>query len=91
MCIIKHVAEVSRKANLRYGPVVQSVTSRIRSLCDFTKTELLPGETKEFCLTISQEALTQWDGAMKPVVLPGKIQWFLGDCGKELLTGEFTL
>ena len=67
------------------------VTSRIRSLCDFTKTELLPGETKEFCLTISQEALTQWDGAMKPVVLPGKIQWFLGDCGKELLTGEFTL
>ncbi len=67
------------------------VTNRIRSLCDFTKTELAPGETKELCLTISEEALTQWDSAMKPVVLPGGIQWFLGDCGKELLTGEFTL
>ena len=67
------------------------VTSRIRALCDFQKLLLAPGETRTVSLTISREALSQWDSQMRQQVLPGKIQWFLGDCGETYLSGEFTL
>lgn len=65
-------------------------TARIRQLCDFKKLYLQPGEAEMVALTIPAEALTQYDGAMRPVCPAGKIQWFLSDSGKTHRTGEFT-
>ena len=67
------------------------VTSRIRALCDFQKLNLAPGETQTVTLSIPREALAQWDSQMQQQVFPGKIQWFLGDCGETYLSGTFTL
>lgn len=67
------------------------VTSRIRALCDFQKLRLAPGETQAVTLSISRESLCQWDSQMRQRVLPGKIQWFLGDCGETYLSGACTL
>lgn len=67
------------------------VTSRVRALCDFQKLCLAPGETQTVTLSIPREALSQWDSQMRQRVLPGKIQWFLGDCGETYLSGECTL
>ncbi len=71
------------------GP--RGLSPPIRALCDFQKLLLAPGETRTVSLTISREALSQWDSQMRQQVLPGKIQWFLGDCGETYLSGEFTL
>ena len=67
------------------------VTSRVRALCDFQKLCLAPGESQTVTLSIPREALSQWDSQMRQRVLPGKIQWFLGDCGETYLSGECTL
>lgn len=67
------------------------VTSRIRALCDFQKLRLAPGETQTVTLSIPRESLCQWDSQMRQRVLPGKIQWFLGDCGETYLSGACTL
>lgn len=67
------------------------VTSRIRALCDFQKLRLVPGETRAVTLSIPRESLCQWDSQMRQRVLPGKIQWLLGDCGETYLSGAFTL
>lgn len=67
------------------------VTSRIRALCDFQKLRLAPGETQTVTLSISRKSLCQWDSQMRQRVLPGKIQWFLGDCGETYLSGSCTL
>ncbi len=66
------------------------VTSRIRALADFQKVWIPAGEAKIVTLQASREALSQWNSAMKLELLPGKIEWFLGD-GKDELAGEFTL
>ena len=67
------------------------VTSRIRQLCGFRKLLLVPGETRTVTIPIPEEALCQWDTAMKLRRIPGKIQWFLCDSGDTLLEGEFTV
>lgn len=67
------------------------VTSRIRALCDFQKLRLAPGETQTVTLSIPRESLCQWDSQMRQRVPPGKIQWFLGDCGETYLSGACTL
>lgn len=66
-------------------------TSRIRQLCGFRKLYLQPGERREVTIPIPAEALEQWDGAMRPVRAPGKIEWFLCDGGQTHFSGEFTL
>ncbi len=67
------------------------VTSRVRQLCGFQKVFLQPGESRVLTIPIGEESLCQWDSAMRQRLLPGRIQWFLGDSGRELLEGEFTL
>lgn len=67
------------------------VTSRIRALCDFTKVTLNPGQSETVTLTMSREALSQWDAEMHLTLLPGKIQWFLSDQAQTRLEGAFTL
>lgn len=66
------------------------VTSRIQ-LCAFDKRLITPGETAEFSLTIPEEALMQWDWSMKQRRIPGRIEWFVKDCGETFLEGSFTL
>ncbi len=67
------------------------VTSRVRQLCGFTKLYLNPGESREVTIAIPEESLRQFDYAMKPVLLPGKIEWFLCDSGETKLDGNFVL
>ncbi len=67
------------------------VTSRVRQLCGFAKLYLNPGESREITIPIPEESLRQFDYSMKPVLLPGKIEWFLCDSGETKLDGSFTL
>ena len=64
------------------------VTSRI-SLWAFDKRLLSPGESWEVALPIPVEALMQWDCTMTHRRIPGKIEWFVKDCGRTHLSGEF--
>lgn len=66
-----------------------AVTSRNRALCDFTKLSLEPGQEETVTLRITRDNLCQWTTSDRQELLPGLIQWFLGDCGKEELTGSF--
>ncbi|MBQ3504473.1 MAG: glycoside hydrolase family 3 C-terminal domain-containing protein [Oscillospiraceae bacterium] len=68
-----------------------AVTSRIRQLCGFTKLYLQPGERREVTLAIPEESLRQFDYAMRSVLLPGRVEWFLGDSGENKHTGSFIL
>lgn len=65
------------------------VTSRIRQLWGFGKVFLQPGEAREVTISIPEEGLRQWDLAMVSRRVPGKIQWFLCDCGETYLEGLF--
>lgn len=65
------------------------VTSRIRQLCGFRKVYLQPGEAVELTIPIPEESLCQWDLHMVQRRVPGKIEWFLRDCGETLLEGSF--
>ena len=67
------------------------VTSRVRQLCGFAKLYLMPGESKTAAIPIPEESLQQFDYAMKPRLLPGKIEWFLCDSGETKISGNFTL
>ena len=67
------------------------VTSRVRQLCGFDKLLLAPGESKTVTIPIPEESLRQFDYAMKSVLLPGKIDWFLCDSGETRLEGSFVL
>ena len=66
------------------------VTSRM-ALCAFDKRLLAPGEGWEVTLPIPAEALMQWDWNMQQRLIPGKIEWFLRDCGETFLSGDFTV
>ena len=66
------------------------VTSRVQ-LCAFGKRLLAPGERAEFTLTIPEEALMQFDWSMVQRRIPGRIEWFVKDCGETFLSGEFTV
>ena len=68
-----------------------AVTSRIRQLCGFKKLYLQPGESKTVTIAIPEDSLRQYDYAMKSVLLPGKIEWFLCDSGETKLDGYFVL
>ena len=65
------------------------VTSRM-ALCAFDKRLLSPGECWETTLPIPEEALMQYDWSMIQRRLPGRIEWFVKDCGETHLSGEFT-
>ena len=64
------------------------VTSRV-SLWAFDKRLLSPGESWEITLPIPAEALMQWDWSMVQRRIPGRIEWFVKDCGQTHLFGEF--
>ena len=66
------------------------VTSRVQ-LCAFDKRLLSPGETAELRLSIPEEALMQFDWSMVQRRIPGRIAWFVKDCGETHLSGEFTV
>ncbi len=66
------------------------VTSRM-ALCAFDKRLLAPGECWEVRLPIPEEALMQWDWSMVQRRIPGRIEWFLKDCGETHLSGDFTV
>ena len=68
-----------------------AVTSRKRALCGFEKVWLDPGEARTVTLAVPRESLCQWDGAMRLVMPPGKIEWYLCDGGETLLEGAFTV
>ena len=66
-------------------------TSRIRQLCGFAKRRLKPKESCVLTIPILERSLVQWDPDERPVIPGGKIEWFLADSGKDLLTGNFYL
>ena len=68
-----------------------AVTSRWRQLCGFTKLYLQPGEARTVTIAVPEESLRQFDYAMKEVLLPGKIEWFLCDSGETKLEGNFVI
>lgn len=63
------------------------VTSRV-SLWAFDKRLLSPGESWAVTLPIPPEALMQWDWNMVQRRIPGRVEWFVKDCGKTHLSGE---
>ena len=63
------------------------VTSR-KALCAFDKRLLSPGESWAVTLPIPAEALMQWDWTMTQRRIPGRVEWFVRDCGKTHLSGE---
>lgn len=65
------------------------VTSRIRQLCGFRKVYLGPGEATKLTILIPEESLCQWDLSMTWRRVPGKIEWYLWDCGETWLEGSF--
>lgn len=67
------------------------VTSRIRQLWGFRKVYLQPGEEKIVTIELPEESLCQWDLDMRQRKIPGRIEWFLRDCGETPLEGEFTV
>ncbi len=67
------------------------VTARVRQLCGFRKLYLQPGETREAAIPIPRESLGQWDASMRFVEPPGRIEWYLCDCGEVWLAGEMTI
>ena len=68
-----------------------AVTSRWRQLCGFTKLYLQPGESETVTIAVPEDSLRQFDYAMKSVLLPGKIEWFLCDSGETKLEGNFVI
>ena len=66
------------------------VTSRTQ-LWAFDKRLLAPGEAWEVRLPIPEEALMQFDWTMTQRRIPGRIEWFVKDCGETYLTGDFTI
>ena len=68
-----------------------AVTSRVRQLCGFTKLYLNPGESRTVTIAVPEESLRQYDYAMRSVLLPGKIEWFLCDSGETKLEGNFVI
>jgi len=66
------------------------VTSRTQ-LWAFAKRLLSPGEVWEATLPIPEEALMQWDWALRQRRIPGRIEWLIRDCGKTFLSGDFTV
>ena len=68
-----------------------AVTSRWRQLCGFTKLYLESGESKTVTIAVPEDSLRQFDYAMKEVLLPGKIEWFLCDSGETKLEGNFVI
>lgn len=66
------------------------VTSRTQ-LWSFDKRLLVPGEAWEVRLPIPEEALMQFDWTMTQRRIPGRIEWFVKDCGETYLTGDFTV
>lgn len=66
------------------------VTSRTQ-LWAFGKRLLSPGESWETTLAIPEEALMQYDWNMHRRRIPGRIRWFIKDCGETYLCGAFTV
>lgn len=66
------------------------VTSRTQ-LWAFDKRLLAPGEAWEVRLPIPEEALMQFDWTMTQRRIPGRIEWFVKDCGETHLSGDFTI
>ena len=66
------------------------VTSRMR-LCGFKKLYLEAGEGKTVTIPIPAESLMQFGFDMKPVLIPGKICWYLRDSGLTHAEGSFTV
>ncbi len=66
------------------------VTSRT-ALWAVAKRLLAPGEIWETTLPIPAEALMQWDWSMQQRRIPGKIEWFVKDCGETFLEGTFSV
>ena len=52
---------------------------------------LQPGETRTVTIAVPEDSLRQFDYAMKEVLLPGKIEWFLCDSGETKLEGNFVI
>lgn len=65
--------------------------SRIRQLCGFRKLFLAPGQEQILDIPIPEDALTQFDGSGKAVMVPGRLEWFLCDSGETHLSGGFLL
>ena len=42
-------------------------------------------------VSIPEEALMQFDWSMVQRRIPGRIAWFVKDCGETHLSGEFTV
>ena len=48
-------------------------------------------ESKTVTIAVPEDSLRQFDYAMKEVLLPGKIEWFLCDSGETKLEGNFVI
>ena len=66
------------------------VTSRLQ-LCGFKKLYLAAGESETVTIPIPRESLEQFGFDMKPVLVPGKICWYLRDSGRTHAEGSFRL
>ena len=69
----------------------QGVVTARTALWAFAKRLLAPGESWETTLPIPEEALMQFDWNMHQRRIPGRIEWFLKDCGQTHLSGDFNV
>lgn len=68
-----------------------SVTRLIKELEDFSRVDLLPGETKEISFTITPDKLAFYNQETKRVVEPGEFTVMIGasSADKDLLKQYF--
>jgi beta-glucosidase len=69
----------------------QGVVTARKALWAFDKRLLSPGESWQTTLPIPEEALMQFDWNMHQRRIPGKIEWFVQDCGQTHLSGDFNV
>ena len=69
----------------------QGVVTARTALWAFAKRLLAPGESWQTTLPIPEEALMQFDWNMHQRRIPGRIEWFIKDCGQTHLSGDFNV
>ena len=69
--------------------LVGSVTRPVEELKDFSKLNLMPGETKNVEFTITPDKLKFYDINMNYVLEPGEFKVFVGKNSRDVLESSF--
>jgi beta-glucosidase len=83
--------EATETVQLYIHNLVASVVQPVRKLTGFQRVRLKPGERRIVSFTISAADLAFYDGHMRLVNEPGRVQVFIAPDAARGLSGEFAL